>query len=674
MRYRLLASYQGAPYEAGVGPQETGVVLFAACPPPEDLGFEPATGHWRKHVERDDVQTLYESRPVGVFRGERCVVLDELSDRLHIAYLGHDAHRAEQLGFWEVDRGVFELITPRQEVTEIVEQRVQVAAPGEGSSYPESALPPSGAPYGYDAGHANGSRPHRPVHDPLTGPELLTPVSPPASVPADHPLPLEAEAMRAARKAKENESKRDGDHGPAPAGPALPPVSKPAGISEPSSVLQPGDGATSVPSWSPRPQVPPQRQDRGSGRITESATGWPSVPEPPVPEASVAHPSGPAPSVPQPYVTELPATTAAPAAGQALSGPAAPGPALGDPAIHGVPLPAPAGAAQQASPPDPAEPPTTRTPVPEPAPGATRGGATSPPQPAAPVDAAAVADGATAAAGQGPGVSLQRPAAAFGAAAGRPAQAGPAPLADPQPVESFGGVNGIYHSGPASHGGQASPPAAPGLPRDQFERPLYAVASSAPAPAAPGDPAAPRTAAGPAGAPGLSVGVAVADPMTAFPYAPTAPYAPPAPSAPPATPAQSAPAGRPGQTVAPAAPSGLAAAPPADPADPAETAQAAGAQPASRRRRASRRRLPTQRIFADLAAQAGIPPGAYAINEDADGAMCLVSTGEGFEVFNSLAGARHEVRVFQDEESAYFYLFGVLAAEAVRTGMLGPTQ
>jgi len=54
--------------------------------------------------------------------------------------------------------------------------------------------------------------------------------------------------------------------------------------------------------------------------------------------------------------------------------------------------------------------------------------------------------------------------------------------------------------------------------------------------------------------------------------------------------------------------------------------------------------------------------------------MCLVSTGEGFEVFNSLAGARHEVRVFPDEESAYFYLFGVLVAEAVRTGVLVPRQ
>ena len=105
-----------------------------------------------------------------------------------------------------------------------------------------------------------------------------------------------------------------------------------------------------------------------------------------------------------------------------------------------------------------------------------------------------------------------------------------------------------------------------------------------------------------------------------------------------------------------------------------EAEEAAEAQPASRRRRASRRRQPTQRIFSELAEQAGIPQGAYAINEDVDGAMCLVRTSEGFEVFNSLAGARHEVRIFQDEESAYFYLFGVLAADAVRTGVLGPTR
>ena len=48
--------------------------------------------------------------------------------------------------------------------------------------------------------------------------------------------------------------------------------------------------------------------------------------------------------------------------------------------------------------------------------------------------------------------------------------------------------------------------------------------------------------------------------------------------------------------------------------------------------------------------------------------MCLLRTQDGFEVFSAADGARHEVRSFDDEEAAYFYLFGVLAAEAVRNG------
>jgi hypothetical protein len=113
MRYRLMATYRGVPYEAGIGPADGDVVLFAACPPPEELGFEPATGHWRKELGRHEVQALWESRPTGKFRGERCMVLDDLGDRLHITYLGHDSYRAGQLGYWQVDRGVFEMITPR---------------------------------------------------------------------------------------------------------------------------------------------------------------------------------------------------------------------------------------------------------------------------------------------------------------------------------------------------------------------------------------------------------------------------------------------------------------------------------------------------------------------------------------------------------------------------------
>jgi hypothetical protein len=144
MRYRLMATYRGVPYEAGVGPSGSDVVLFAACPPPEELGFEPATGHWRKRVIRAEVDALWESRPVGTFRNEPCIVLDDLGDRLHIAYLGADAGHAVSLGYWQVDRGVFELLTPREEVTGLIEERIEKPlrwAPPAGPVVPESSYP-----------------------------------------------------------------------------------------------------------------------------------------------------------------------------------------------------------------------------------------------------------------------------------------------------------------------------------------------------------------------------------------------------------------------------------------------------------------------------------------------------------------------------------------------------
>ena len=175
MRFRLMASYRGVPYEVGVGPADADVVLFAACPPPEELGFEPATGHWRKQVIRAEVDALWESRPVGSFRGEPCLILDELGDRLHITYLGTDARRARDLGYWPVDRGVFELLTPRDEVTGLTEEKVEqplhwTQPPAETSpvlSYPYGTAPwrarpdtefPPGARNGsaYEAGYDNG--------------------------------------------------------------------------------------------------------------------------------------------------------------------------------------------------------------------------------------------------------------------------------------------------------------------------------------------------------------------------------------------------------------------------------------------------------------------------------------------------------------------------------------
>ena len=89
-------------------------------------------------------------------------------------------------------------------------------------------------------------------------------------------------------------------------------------------------------------------------------------------------------------------------------------------------------------------------------------------------------------------------------------------------------------------------------------------------------------------------------------------------------------------------------------------------------RRAGRRDRVPQSVFAELLSLAAIPHAAYAVDEEVPGAMCLVKADGGFEVFGRTDDARLDVRFFEDEEAAYFYLFGVLAAEAVRSGRLRP--
>ena len=147
MYLRLMAAYLGVPYQAGLGPDGHQVTLFSPAPPPEELGFAAGPGHWRKQVSVTDLGALWQSRPVGDYRGEPCLVLDDLGDRLHIAYLGRDATRAAQLGYWEIDREVFEVVVARHDVTGLVEVRVDF--PLAAAVFP-SAGPPSqpGGPAG----------------------------------------------------------------------------------------------------------------------------------------------------------------------------------------------------------------------------------------------------------------------------------------------------------------------------------------------------------------------------------------------------------------------------------------------------------------------------------------------------------------------------------------------
>src|SRR6202051_561890 len=129
MRYRLMATYLGVPYHAGLGPDGNEATLFSPGPPPDELGFTAAGGHWRKQVSLTDLDALWQSRLIGEYRGEPCLVLDDLGDRLHIVYLGRDSARARQLGYWEIDREVFEVVVARPEVTGLTEERLEPPRP-----------------------------------------------------------------------------------------------------------------------------------------------------------------------------------------------------------------------------------------------------------------------------------------------------------------------------------------------------------------------------------------------------------------------------------------------------------------------------------------------------------------------------------------------------------------
>ena len=182
MRYRLMASYLGAQYQAAFGPGGDEVTLFAACPPPEELGFGSAEGHWRKQVSLGELDGLRQSRPAGWYSGEPCLVLDDQGDRLHIAFLGSDPAIARQIGYWEIDRDVFEMVTPRANVTDLTEAQVDI--PLTAAAIPLVTEPVRAAEPVRASGPARASDPPR-APDPLRSAEPLR-----TAEPGPEPVPL----------------------------------------------------------------------------------------------------------------------------------------------------------------------------------------------------------------------------------------------------------------------------------------------------------------------------------------------------------------------------------------------------------------------------------------------------------------------------------------------------
>jgi hypothetical protein len=462
MRLRLMATYLGIPYQAGLGPDGTEATLFSPGPPPEEFGFTapstPGAGHWRKQVSVTDLGALWQSRPVGDYRGEPCLVLDDLGDRLHIAYLGRDTARAAQLGYWEIDREVFEVVVARSEVIDLTEERMEF--PLTAAVFPPSVFPPSGFP---------------------------------------------------------------------------PSVFPPSGF--PPSVFP--------PSGFPPSGFPP--------------SGVQAAPETDMARAA----DGPA-------STHPPARSAASAAVN---------PAVAEPAgytgVNGH-----SGPARNTRPDE---------------------------YHAAAVNGGLTGNGQTAGYGDADHASRRPDRMAAWHGSPEPWPRAPTPS--------------------ASHTPSASP-------EDRTE--AWAEDRSDPA-----------SEAGPAREP--------------RPGARTEPWTEHKPGHQPWTEREPGSAPEPGGGGGAGGPARAAARrggarPPGG-----------GGPPPGRRDRIS-----PESVFAELLALAAIPQAAYAVDEEVPGAMCLVEADGGFEVFSRTDDARLEVHFFEDEEAAYFYLFGVLAAEAVRSGRLGP--
>src|SRR5690348_10530343 len=282
MRYRLMATYLGVPYHAGLGPDGNEATLFSPGPPPDELGFIPAGGHWRKQVNVTDLGALWQSRVVGEYRGEPCLVLDDLGDRLHIAYQGRDSARARQLGYWEIDREVFEVVVARQEVAGLTEERVEY--PLDAAMFPASNRGPGGPQPAGGAQAAGGAPPSAAERtSPLRAVTGPGPQPPPASGPDRSSSTPDRSSSTPDRMAAWHGSP-DGEPWPGPRPDQRPyprtqarpdprdprEIGDPGGPRDPRADPRPGSGPRGAASPPPLPASPGGRRAGRRDRVPQS--------------------------------------------------------------------------------------------------------------------------------------------------------------------------------------------------------------------------------------------------------------------------------------------------------------------------------------------------------------------------------------------------------------------
>ena len=645
MRYRLMASFQGAPYQAGIGPSDEEVTLFAACPPPEELGFRSSSGHWRKRVSVEEIDALWESRPIGRYHGERCMVLDDLGDRMHIAYLGRDLYMARRLGFWEVDRGVFEVVVPRQDITDLREER---------GEYELAVLDPAGGslPGSWDGGHREtwASNPRDYGSAPDTGP-LRSPVAgPPRGLVDTGPSwATDARGPQGPGGWDDGEWDMRDDQAQDPRDTG---TWAAAGDLDPRDAPESGDpfprgrggwrardtGGWEAPdtgAWDAREvaeRAAREAADRRAVPAPRSTGGWSAreIADAAAREAAADRETAAA---------LAPRNTDGWSARDVASGPGRDDRENGgwgtreDPGWDargngGWDVPA------QSNPATPRRLGHTRGCRRL---GRPRGGDGGPARggPLGSIGHGGLEPGELGRMGSPLGDAVEFPfrepgsrAAARRARYARGGRMGTERSSAPVGLPARGGTPAEAPADPGRGGGLAWLPHSRGhgalgplAPMDGRGNPPRLAIASGPSAAAPAT----------AVDPGAAYGLEPATTESAY----------------------------------------------HQPSLARETAAVAGANGAAVGRHVSRRssgktRVTAQTVFSQLMELASIPQSAYAVDAEVDGAMCLIRARGGYEVFSSADRTRHEVRFFEDEEAAYFYLFGILAAEAVRSGHLGP--
>lgn len=230
MDFGFEARYMGGTYPAAVGPENDDVAIFSLEAPPVHLGFEPHQNYWRKRLKKADLDGLALIRTHGNFRGERCFVLEQTGDEMHIAYAGHDAYQAEHLGYWMVDRGVYEAVVPSSEVTDTWVERVDIPVGPAAQARPP--MPPSAvsetaasATSGTATAPPTPSPTPSPTPTPTPAPPLELPQGPaqPAAAPSVA-QPVAAQAAASQATAAAGTPAAAASPGPAPAAPTTTPT------------------------------------------------------------------------------------------------------------------------------------------------------------------------------------------------------------------------------------------------------------------------------------------------------------------------------------------------------------------------------------------------------------------------------------------------------------------